>query len=44
MNGAGDTHVSYNTSVSLPENMSPEPPLDLIVGNPPLPLFFPVHL
>lgn len=40
LNGAGDTHVSYNVPFCLPENMSPEPPPDLIVGNPPLPLFF----
>lgn len=36
----GDTHVSYNAPFCLPESMSPEPPPDLTVRNPPLPLFF----
>lgn len=40
MNEAGDTHGSYNTPFSFPENMSPESPPDHIVGNPLLPSFF----
>lgn len=40
MNEAGDTHGSYNTPFSFPENMSPESPPDHSVGNPLLPSFF----